>query len=184
MKTFELKLQKRTYLGKKATSDLRKNEMVPCEIYSKKGNIHACGHVNDFIKGMHNPDVNLFNIDVDGEKMQAIVQDAQYHPVTDAFLHVDFLAVDNTTPVKINLPVELIGTSVGVQRGGKLKTVQRKLKVRGLIKDFPETIKVDISTLDVGQGIKIANIQIPGVEFIEPKSNIVVKVMPSRSTKE
>ncbi len=182
MKTFDIKLQVRADLGKKAASDLRKKEMVPCEIYSKKGNIHAHGHVNDFKKGIHTPDVYLFNIDVNGEKVQAIVQAIQYHPVTDHFLHVDFLAVDEATPVKVSLPVELVGSSVGVQRGGKLKIAQRKIKVKGLLKDLPETIKVDVTKLDVGQGIKIEHIQIPNVEFIDSKQNVIVKIAASRTT--
>ena len=184
MKTFDIKLQKREDLGKKSASKLRKKEMVPCEIYSKNGNIHGYGHVNDFIKGIHTPNVYLFNIDIDGQKVQAILQATQYHPVTDRFLHVDFLAVDDKKPVKLSLPVELKGSSVGVQRGGKLKLVQRMIKVKGLIKDLPDAVSVDISTLDVGHGVKIEQVNIPNVELTEPKLNVIVKVSASRATAE
>jgi large subunit ribosomal protein L25 len=156
--------------------------MIPCEIYSKKGNIHGYGHVNDFIKGIHSPNVYLFNIEIYKEKIQAIVQATQYHPVTDNFLHVDFLALDEKKPVKISLPIELTGSSVGIQKGGKLKVVQRKIKVRGLIKDLPDTIVIDISSLDVGQGIKIEQINIPNVELAEPKQNVIIKISASRAT--
>jgi len=182
MKTFDIKLQKRTDLGKKAASELRKNEMVPCEIYSKKGNIHAYGHVNDFVKGIHSPNVYLFNLEIGKEKIKAIVQAKQYHPVTDNFLHVDFLAIDEKKQIKLSLPVEITGSSVGIQKGGKLKVVQRIIKVRGLVKDLPDTIVVDISSLDVGHGIKIEEINIPKVEFIEPKQNVIVKITASRAT--
>lgn len=184
MKTYEIKLQKRTEIGKKATKKLRKEDLVPCEIYGGAGNIHCYGSYIDFEKSIHTPNVYLFNIDVDGEKRKAIVQGIQYHPVTDRIIHVDFLTVDENKPVKVNLPVELTGTSVGVMRGGKLRPIKRKVRVKGLLANIPATVKVDITKLDVGHSAKISQIKIEGVNFIDPLDAVVVNIGVSRATQK
>jgi large subunit ribosomal protein L25 len=182
MNKYEIKLQKRADLGKASTRNLRKQNMVPCEIYGATENLHCFGTYLDFEKGIITPHVYLFQLNVDGKKSQAIIKDVQYHPVTDKILHVDFFAVDDVTPVKVSLPVELTGTSVGVIRGGKLRLVKRKLNVKGALKHLPATVAVDISKLDVSQNIKVAQVQIEGVEFLEPKQTVIVNISASRTT--
>ncbi|HPW66889.1 MAG TPA: 50S ribosomal protein L25, partial [Salinivirgaceae bacterium] len=136
----------------------------------------------DFEKGIVSPHVYLFDIDIEGTKTTAIAQDVQYHPVTDKIIHVDFLAVNEKKPIKVKLPVELTGTSVGVMRGGKLRLITRKLYVKGLMKDLPPTIKIDISNLDVAHGIKVSDVKVEGLTFLDPKQTPIVKVDASRST--
>ncbi len=182
MKRYEIKLQKRNQVGKSSTKQLRKQEMVPCEIYGASKNIHCQGKYLDFEKGIITPNVYLFDIDADGEKTTAIIKEIQYHPVTDKIIHVDFLAVDDKKPLKVKLPVELVGTSVGVTRGGKQRLITRKLWVKGLLKNIPPTIEVNVSKLDVGQGIKVSDIKVEGLEFIDPKQTLVVNIAASRST--
>lgn len=182
MKNYELKLQKRSQLGKGPTKQLRKQDLVPCEIYGTIENSHCFGKYLDFEKGIFTPHVYLFELDVDGQKCSAIIKEVQFHPVTDRIMHVDFLIVDQTTPIKVKLPVELTGTSPGVMRGGKLRQVTKKLHVKGNINSLPSTIKVDISSLDVAQGIKVGNLAMDGIEFLDPKHTLVVSVDASRTT--
>ncbi len=182
MNKYDITLQKRADLGKASTRTLRKQDMVPCEIYGATENVHCYGNYLDFEKGILTPHVYLFQLNVDGKKSQAIVKDVQYHPVTDRIIHVDMLAVTDDKPIKVSLPVELTGTSVGVMRGGKLRLVKRKLHVKGLLKNLPTTIKVDITNLDVAQGIKVSQVQIEGVEFLDPKQTVIVNVGASRTT--
>ena len=181
MKTYDIKLQKRSEVGKKATKKVRRDGLVPCEIYGGSGNVHCMGTHIDFEKSIHTPHVYQFNLDMDGEKRKAIVQAIQYHPVTDKILHVDFLTVDDTTPIKIKLPIELVGTAVGVIRGGKLRLIMRKVHVVGLLAELPETIKVDVSRLAVGDSASVSKLAIPGVTFLDPKDSVVVNVGVSRT---
>lgn len=182
MNRYEIKLQKRSQVGKGSTKQLRNQDMVPCEIYGGTENMHCKGKYLDFEKGIVSPHVYLFDIDVEGTKTTAIVQDVQYHPVTDKIIHVDFLAVNEKKPIKVKLPVELTGTSVGVIRGGKLRLITRKLYVKGLMKDLPPTVKIDITKLDVAHGIKVSDIKVEGLTFLDPKQTLIVKVYASRTT--
>lgn len=181
MRTFDLQLKNRS-VGRKATRELRRSDLIPCEIYGAGENIHAYGVELDMVRGMHTPHVHLFNLDIEGKKVTAIVQAAQYHPVTDKILHVDFLQVTEDKAVKVNIPVELTGSSVGVIRGGKLRQTKRKLALKGKVADIPETVKIDISGLDVGQSIKVGQIEIPNIEKIDPAQTLVVAVAASRAT--
>ncbi|MDD2562980.1 MAG: 50S ribosomal protein L25 [Salinivirgaceae bacterium] len=181
MKTYDIKLQKRTEVGKKATKKIRRDGYVPCEVYGGAGNVHCFGAHLDFEKSIHTPHVYQFNLDMDGEKRKAIVQAIQYHPVTDRILHIDFLTVDDTKLIGIKLPVELVGTAIGVIRGGKLRPIMRKVHVLGLLSDLPETVKVDISKLAVGDSLKIGQLSAPGVTFLDSKDSVVVSVGVSRT---
>lgn len=184
MKTFNLSLKKRTETGKSVAKKLRAKEKVLCEIYGNGRNIHCYGDYVPFQKAIYTPDVYLFNLDIEGEKVQAVIQEVQFHPVTDRLLHVDFIEVDQKKPVKVSLPVELTGSSVGVMRGGKLRQLKRKLTVEGLVNALPETIKIDISKLDVGHSLKVADLSIEGIKFLDPKQTVIVNIGASRATQK
>jgi len=182
MKTFDLTLKKRSETGKKAAKNLRKEEKVLCEIYGNGRNIHCYGDYVPFQKAIYTPHVYLFNLDIEGEKIQAVINEIQFHPVNDKILHVDFIEVVENKPVKVILPVELTGTSVGVMRGGKLRLAKRKLAVEGKINALPETIKIDISKLDVGNSIKVSDLATNDIKFLDPAQTLVVNIAASRAT--
>lgn len=108
------------------------------------------------------------------------MQDVQYHPVTDSLLHADFYEITPGKPVKISIPLRFVGTSIGVLRGGKIVKKFNKLLVKGLIENIPEFIEIDITSLDIGKSIKIENLKVPDIEFLEPKRSLIITVQTSR----
>ena len=111
-----------------------------------------------------------------GNKADTIVREAQYHPVTEKILHVDFLEVSNDKPIILTLPVNLVGAPVGVTQGGKLVTKLRKIKVKGIPAELPEKVDIDVSELELGQTIKISDANIEGLHIITNASTGVASV--------
>lgn len=180
MKKVKVNVQKREKLGKSETRRLRNEEMVPCVMYGGKENYHFYAHHNVFNKLVFTPDVHLLEIDIDGDLHKAIIQEVQFHPVTDRIIHIDFIEVYEDKPVIATIPIELTGSSVGVRNGGKMRQRRRYLKVRGLVKDLPEKLEVDISNIDIGQVIKIGELNYPDLEILDPHRSMIVSVVSSR----
>ena len=147
MKTFELKGTVRTDLGKKATKAERVAENVPCVLYGGAENVHFTATVSDIRKLVYTPEVFVVNLNIDGKETKAILKALQFHPVTDKVLHMDFLAITETKPVMVELPVKLEGLAEGVKAGGKLSLEMRKLKVKGIYTQIPENIVVNVTEL-------------------------------------
>jgi large subunit ribosomal protein L25 len=180
MKSVEIKAKLRTNLGKSANKKLRKEEMVPGVIYGGAENIYFYAYKNEFTKLVYTPESFLINIDIEGKNYFCHLQETQFHPITDEIIHVDFIEIKETEPIKISLPVKLTGLSVGIKAGGKLKRNMRKIKVKGLVKDLPEFIEVDITHLDIGHSVKIDSLDIENLEILDPKSSVVVMVKSAR----
>ncbi|HIP33105.1 MAG TPA: 50S ribosomal protein L25, partial [Crocinitomicaceae bacterium] len=119
-------------------------------------------------------------IDIEGKKVMAIIQDMQMHPVKDTPMHVDFLELNDKKPVKVSLPLLSAGSPIGVMNGGKLRQPYRKLRVIGLPGDLPESITLDVADLRIGQSLRVSDISIDGVEFLEPASAVVLGVKMAR----
>ena len=180
MKTFEIKVNKRNEVGKKSTKKLRNEENVVCVLYGGKENVHFYAHENEFKDIIYTPNVYIINIDIEGEKHNAVLQDIQFHPVTDKILHIDFVEVFDDKPVTIGIPVELYGNSVGIRNGGKLRFNKRHLKVKGLAKDLPDTLKVDISNVNIGDTVKVKDLTFENLDLLDPVGSLVVGVISSR----
>lgn len=180
MKTFEIKVNKRTEVGKKSTKKLRDDNNVVCVLYGGKENVHFYAHENEFKDIIYTPHVYIVSIDIEGEKHNAVLQDIQFHPVTDKILHIDFVEVFDDKPVTIGIPVELFGNSVGIRNGGKLRFNKRYLKVNGLAKDLPDTLKVDITNINIGDSVKVKDLSYDNLTLLDPLSSLVVAVMSSR----
>lgn len=180
MKTVALSGNKRAERGSSNASSLRKEEKVPCVIYGGKDNIHFTVNEIQFSKLVNTPEVFFINLDIDGTTIKAIIQEVQYHPVTDRPIHIDFLEVFEDKAVTVKLPVKLKGNSRGVINGGKLRMVTRKLQVSGLPSAFPEYIELDITDLRIGQSIKVGEITSDGLEFLDASNAVVVAVKRSR----
>jgi large subunit ribosomal protein L25 len=171
----------RTNVGKKDAKALRNADRVPCVLYGGSDQVHFSVRAIDMHKLIYSPDVYQVELDIEGgRKTMAIIKDKQMHPVTDAPMHVDFLELSDTMPVKVSLPLRTTGAAIGVMNGGKLRQPYRSLRVVGLPGELPEAINLDISKLRIGQAIRISNIQLPGVTFLEPSNAVVVSVKMAR----
>jgi len=180
MKVSQLSGSLRTNVGKKDAKAVRDSGQVPCVLYGAGTQTHFSVKDIAVEKLVFNPDVFKVELDIDGTKATAIIQELQQNPVTDKVVHIDFLQLDDKKPVKIALPVRLTGASRGVLAGGKLLQVFRRLKVVALPGDLPEAIILDIAKLRIGQSIRVGDINIPGVKFTDAKSAVVVSVKMAR----
>ena len=183
MKSIEVKGSLREAVGKTTSKTLRKEEQVPCVMYGQGNNVHFYIAEKAFKSLINTPNVYIVNIDVDGTSYQTILRDVQFHPVTDRVMHADFYQIVNDAPVWVKLPVILEGSSVGVLRGGKVVQKRRYLKVKGLPGDLPEDVKIDISKLDIGKTVKVADISIDKLELLDPASDVIVLVKTARGVK-
>ena len=180
MKTLEIKCNKRQEFGKKSTKKLRADGNVPCVLYGGEENIHFFAHENLFRNLIYTHMVHLVKLDVEGKSYKAILKDIQFHPVTDSILHIDFMEVFEDKPTVVGIPIELKGNSVGIRNGGKLRQRRRTLKVRGLIKDLPDVLDIDITDIDIGQSFKVRDLSFDNLEILDPEQAMVVGVVSSR----
>lgn len=180
MKVAQLSGSSRANVGKKDAKALRDSGQVPCVLYGQGTQTHFSLQDIKVEKLIFNPDVFKIELDIDGKKANAIVQEIQQHPVTDKVVHIDFLELDEKKPVKIALPVRLTGASRGVLAGGRLMQVFRRLRVVGLPTDLPEAIVIDITKLRIGQSIRVKDLENDGLSIAEAKNAVVVAVKMAR----
>jgi len=183
MKSFELKGTLRKSLGKKDAKMLRRNKQVPCVMYGGKENLHFFAATGEFKNLVYTNHVYIVNINLDGTVHLAIMKEIQFHPVSDELVHIDFVEVTMDNPVVIDLPVEITGNSVGIRAGGKLRQRKKYIKVKGLIKDLPDSIVVDISELNIGQSVLSGDLKYDKIQILEPVHAFVVGVVTSRIAK-
>jgi len=183
MKSLVLDGSKRTDLGKKATKALRVNEQIPCVLYNANGNVHFVVTVAAVRPLIYTPNVYIVELNIDGEKVQAIKKDIQYHPVTDEILHIDFLPVTEAKPVVMEIPVKLVGLAEGVKQGGKLYQEMRYLKVRGVFTQFPDTLEVDVKTLELGKTIQVKELDFANFEVLNAPGTVVAAVRLTRAAR-
>ena len=181
MKSITIKGSKRESVGKVATKALRNAGMVPCVIYGVKTPIHFSAEEKVFKKLVYTPNVYTASLNVDGEKIPAILQDIQFHPVTDKILHVDFYQLFEDKEITMNIPVQLTGTSPGVLNGGSLRFTNRKLRVKALPSNLPDFIEADISKLKIGHKLVITSLFNDDYTFMHPDNTVVVQVRTSRN---
>ena len=184
MKTVSMSGSLRENVGKKDAKMNRKNGKVPCVLYGGKDQIHFLTNEKDFKDIIFTPEVCFIDLDINGKQYKATLQDVQYHPVSDNILHVDFLQIIEDKPIIMSVPIKVIGTSPGVLRGGKLVVKMRKLKVKGLASVLPDDIKIDISPLDIEDYVKVNNLSVEGVEFLNVPTSIVVMIKSTRGVED
>jgi len=180
MKTFNLTASLRKETGKKESKNLRKQDLVPCVLYGGEKNIHFAVVEKHFKNLVYSSDVFLVKLDIDGEKIDAIMKDIQFHPVSDQIIHVDFSQVFTDKNVTVNLPILLTGVSVGILEGGKLRQRRRYIKVKGLIEFIPDHLEVDITDLAIGDSLKVGDLDYENLEVLDPSRAMVVGVVSSR----
>jgi len=183
MKTIEIKGFKRETVGKKATKQLRNDGSVPCVLYGGKEVVHFHAPENEFNHLFYTPNVYLVNIDIDGKKYPTILKDSQFHPVSDKPLHVDFLEINDNEPVTIEIPVKVEGFAKGVQAGGILVLEKRKLAVKGLAKNLPDELVVNVENLEIGKTTKVGELNFENLELLTAKNAVVVAVRLTRAAR-
>lgn len=186
MKQVSLSGSPRAGVGKKDAATIRKKGLVPCVLYGGSEQLHFSVKYIDIHKIVHSPDVYNVALEVEGKKQEAIIQELQFHPVTDKILHVDFLALHNDKPAKIELPVRVSGASPGVLMGGKLAKNFQKIKVEALPADLPEAINIDITPLNIGDNIRVRDLAAANTKlsFHAPAASVVVGVKMARGAKK
>ena len=183
MKTIEIKGSKREATGKKDSKKLRVEGKVPCVLYGSKEPVHFYAESKDFKKLLYTPNVYLVDVDIDGTVTKAIVQDVQFHVIEDEVLHVDFLQLAEDKPIKIEIPIKVQGYAEGMRKGGKMKLNLRRLKVKALPQNLPDVIPVNIDALDLGQCVKVGELEMENIEFLNAKSVPVVTIIVTRAAK-
>lgn len=173
----------RDAVGKKDSKKLRRQGNVPCVLYGGGENIHFTAPENDFRHLVYSPNVHLLKLDIGGTVYDGILQDIQFHPVTDKIFHMDFYRVYEDKPVSIEVPVQLNGVPEGVKQGGKLALEARRLKVRALPGDLPDILHIDVSGIGLGKSIKVGELGFDGLEMLDFPNLVVASVKLTRASR-
>lgn len=181
MKSVTLSGSPRANVGKVDAKAIREKGFVPCVIYGGKEQIHFQADERAFKPIIFTPNAHIVEVNLDGKVYKTVLQEAQYHKITDKLIHADFLEIVEGKPVTANIPVVLTGQSEGVKKGGKLVLKQRKLKARGMAHELPDSIELSIEKLDIGEGIAVGDIEIKGVTLLNAKNVSVVSVQTTRA---
>ena len=190
MKTIEIKGTARVAGGKTAAKLLRKQGMVPCNIYGELKDEKGLPKATAFAvseaelrKVLYTPDIYTIKLDVDGQQCIAVLKEVQFHPVKDNVLHVDFFQITDTKPIVMEVPIRLNGLAEGVKAGGKLAASVRKLKVKAVHTAIPERLDIDVTHLELGKTIKVAELSFEGLELVTSPSVVVCQVKMTRNAR-
>ena len=184
MKSITIKGSKRESVGKSATKALRNAGMVPCVLYGGDEPVHFAAEELAFTKLVYTPNAHTVAIEI-GEKMKfnAILQDIQFHPLTDKILHIDFYQLFDDKAVSMDIPVKILGAAPGVlNSGGVLSRNKRKLRVRALPANLPDFIEADISKLELGSKLYVTELEKENYKFLHPDNTVVCQVRTSRTS--
>ena len=182
--------QKRNAIGKKAAKEVRKEGLVPCNIYGIEKDADNRPVATSFTipfselrKVVYTPNVYVVNINIDGTEKKAVIKELQFHPVSDDLLHVDFLEINEEKPVTVGIPVKLVGHAAGVRNGGRLSLSIRQIKVTAPYTRIPEILEIDVTALEIGKSIKVGELNFEGLEFATPKEVVVCSVQMTRQAR-
>jgi large subunit ribosomal protein L25 len=180
MKTVSMSGSLRESVGKKDAKKHRIDGKVPCVLYGGKDQVHFVTEQVSFKKLVYSPESYTVKLNVNEKEYQAVLQDIQYHPVSDIILHADFLEIFDDKPVTIHVPVKVIGKSQGVLKGGRFIQKLRKLKVKALLAHLPDEITVDITPLEINDSIRVADVKLNNVTLLDPPNSVIVGVRVTR----
>ena len=190
MKEISVSGQKRATTGKKASKEMRKQGLIPCNLYGEKKGENGLPEAMAFSipasqlrKVVYSPDVYVVNLTVDGEAHKAVMKELQFHPTTDAVMHVDFYEVNETKAITIGIPVKLNGHAQGVRDGGRLSQAVRTLNVTAPYKQIPAVLDIDVTELKLGKVIKVADLKFEGLEISTPAQVVVCSVKATRASR-
>lgn len=189
MKEIEVKGQKRTDLGKKAAKAMRKEGLIPCNLYGEAKNADgapealsiACP-MSELRKIVYTPHIYVIKLVIDGEERTAILKELQFHPVTDALLHVDFYEVNDQKPITVGIPVKLNGLAQGVRDGGRMNLSIRKIDVTAKYQSIPEHLDINVTAMTIGKSIKVGDLHFEGLEMATSKNVVVCSIKATRKS--
>ena len=181
MKSIEISAKLRTDLGTKYATRLRREGQVPCVIYGNGQSTHFSTDASSFRVLAYTPEAYIVKVNLGDRSVDCVMQDIQFHPVTDDIIHVDFRELVDGKATQMDIPLRLMGNARGVRNGGKLKQNLRKLVVKAMPADLPDSIDVDITNLRIGQSIKVEDVKPAGnFEFINSPGAVIVSIKTSR----
>jgi large subunit ribosomal protein L25 len=181
MKTLAMFGYLRDGVGKSSTKTLRNEGKVPCVLYGGKENVNFSMYSEDFKNLVYTPNTYKVQLDINGSVYKAVLKDLQFHPVNDSILHADFLSIHDDKPVEMMVPVKFVGNSVGVRAGGKLIVKSKKLRVKALPDNLPDSIEINIETLDIGNSIKVADVKSDNLLLLDSPNNPIVSIKTTRA---
>ncbi len=181
MKSITIQGAKRENVGKKSTKALRDAELVPCVVYGGGEPLNFSTEEKSFKGLVYTPEAHTVELVIDGETIPAVLQDIQFHPITDKILHADFYQLSDDKPVVMEVPVKITGRSKGVMAGGVLRQSFRKLRVKALPANLPDEIEVDITPLKIGGKVYVGDIKSESFTFMHPDNAVVAAVKMSRT---
>lgn len=184
MKSVSMSGSLRANVGKKDAKQLRNSGQVPCVLYGGEKQVTFSVDERAFTPLVFTPEVHTVDLDLDGQKFQAILQELQTHPVTDKIIHADFVQLIPGKSVTMNIPIKTVGNSAGVKAGGKLLKKLRKVAVRGPIEKMPEHITIDIENLNIGGAVLVRDLSYDGLTFLTPGNSTIVTVQVTRNVVE
>ena len=184
MKSLAISAKTREKVGKSDSKALRNQGKVPCVLYGGEKQVSFYAHENDFRKLVYTSDVFLVELNIDGTKFSAIMQDIQFHPVTDKILHIDFLQVFDDKEITVSIPVKLTGLSIGVRNGGNLMHRRKSIITKALPANLPDAITIDISDLKIGMFVYIKDLRSDVYDFLAADNSVVVGVKTARNAIE
>jgi large subunit ribosomal protein L25 len=189
MKEISVTGQKRSETGKKASKLMRKEGLVPCNLYGEKKGENGLPEALSFAvpmadlrKVIYTPHIYVVNLNIDGAEHKAIIKELQFHPVKDTLLHIDFYEINDQKPITIGIPVKLNGLAQGVRDGGRLSLIVRKVNVTAKYQDIPETLDIDVTDLTIGKSIKVGDLSFEGLEMATSKEVVVCTIKATRKS--
>jgi len=181
MKSISIKGQKRESVGKVATKAVRNAGLVPCVIYGGDKPVHFTAEEKAFRNLVYTPNVHTVAVDLGDQKIDTILQDIQFHPVTDRILHIDFYQLNQDKEITMDVPVKVTGSAKGVLAGGVLRLNQRKLKVRALPANLPDFVQINVSDLDMGNKLYVTQVETDNFKILHAENTVVAQVRMSRA---
>ncbi|WP_424492969.1 50S ribosomal protein L25/general stress protein Ctc [Salinimicrobium sp. GXAS 041] len=182
MKSLTINGSKRESVGKKATKALRNAGKVPCVLYGGEQPLHFAADEIAFKDLVYTPDVHTVVIELEGgEKLDAVLQDIQFHPVTDAILHIDFYQIYEDKEISMEIPVHTVGVPRGVKNGGVLRFNLRRMRVKGLPGNLPDFIEADVTPLKIGNKLYVTALKSEEFKIMHPDNTVVCQVRTSRN---
>ena len=188
MKSINVKGTARNEFGKKGAKALRKQNLIPCNLYGVERDdkglpvAKAFSVTNEEVRNLvYSPDIFSVNLTIDDKTVLAVMREIQFHPVKDNILHIDFYQITEDKPIVMEVPVKLNGLAAGVKAGGKLEQIMRRVKAKALYTSIPEKIEIDVTPLTIGKSFKVCDLNVDGIEFTSPKEAVICTVMSTRS---
>ena len=184
MKSVSISGSLRENVGKKDAKEQRAKGFIPCVVYGGTDQYQFIVPEKAFQHLIYTPEVKYVELELAGKTIKAMIQDTQFHPISDKLLHVDFLEIIDGKPITIDIPLLITGTSPGVLRGGKLSKKVRKLKVKGLLEHIPEHISLNISSLDINDALRVSDVKIDNLTIMEYPGKLLVSVVTTRNIEQ